>query len=92
MLLQLDEKVGPKKIRARKLTDRPQDPFEMLSQVVNGELQLSEFDVSSLDNNFRVMEILHAAKKSAKENRTVNWDEIFKNPAINAPSIQKEQK
>ena len=47
------------------------DPFSLLAAVVRGRVQLEAFDLSSLENNMLVMEILEAAKRSAKEHRTV---------------------
>jgi len=48
------------------------DPFTYLSKVVSGEIKLTPTDLSSLENNVIVVEILEAAKRSAKEKKTVN--------------------
>jgi predicted dehydrogenase len=48
------------------------DPFKYLASVVHGEVKLSPTDLSSLENNVIVVEILEAAKKSAKERRTIS--------------------
>ena len=48
------------------------DPFSYLAAVVHGEVKLSPNDLSSLENNVIVVEILEAAKKSAKEGKTIN--------------------
>jgi predicted dehydrogenase len=45
------------------------DPFGYLASVVHGEI--SEDDLSSLKTNMVVVEILDAARKSAKEGKTV---------------------
>ena len=53
--------------------ERPyNDPFAYLAGVVRGEVKLSATDLSSLENNVIVVEILEAAKKSAKEGKTNN--------------------
>ncbi len=57
-----------------KLQERPapyDDPFALLAAVVKNKITLSQYDVSSLANNMIVMEILEAAKESAKTGRTV---------------------
>lgn len=48
-----------------------QDPFAYLAAVVHGEIKVKPTDLSSLQNNMIVVEILEAAKKSAKEGRVV---------------------
>jgi len=48
------------------------DPFTYLGKVVNGEIKLSPTDLSALENNVIVVEILEAAKQSAKEKKTIN--------------------
>jgi len=53
--------------------ERPyNDPFAYLGAVVHGEVKLSPTDLSSLENNVIVVEILEAAKKSAKEGKTIS--------------------
>lgn len=47
------------------------DPFAYLAGVVRGNIRIPAFDPSSLENNMIVMEILEAAKKSAREGRRV---------------------
>jgi predicted dehydrogenase len=46
------------------------DPFAYLAAVVRGEVQSTD-DLSSLQNNMIVVEILEAARKSAKEGKTI---------------------
>lgn len=48
------------------------DPFKYLAGVVRGEIKVSPTDLSSLENNVIVVEILEAAKQSAKEKRTIS--------------------
>ncbi|TAH26886.1 MAG: gfo/Idh/MocA family oxidoreductase [Cytophagales bacterium] len=47
------------------------DPFSFFASVIKKEITPSPFDLSSLENNMAVMEILNAAIKSAKTNKTV---------------------
>ncbi len=56
------------------LEERPapyDDPFSMLAAVVKKEVTLPPFDLTSLENNMVVMEILDAARKSAKKGKRV---------------------
>ncbi|WP_111672001.1 Gfo/Idh/MocA family protein [Algoriphagus litoralis] len=50
------------------------DPFTMLMAVVRGKVELGRFDLSGLENNMLVMEILQAAKESAEIRETVYLD------------------
>ncbi|MDG2385714.1 MAG: Gfo/Idh/MocA family oxidoreductase [Pirellulaceae bacterium] len=52
------------------------DPFEYLAEVVRGTIQVKPTDLSSLQNNVTVVEILEAAKISADTSRTVRMDEL----------------
>ncbi len=47
------------------------DPFAYLAAVVRGEIRMEDTDLSALRNNMIVVEILEAAKKSAKEERRI---------------------
>jgi predicted dehydrogenase len=47
------------------------DPFAFFAAVVNGEVKVHPYDLSSLENNLIVMEILEAAKESSELKRTV---------------------
>ncbi len=56
------------------LEERPapfDDPFSLLAAVVRKEITLPPYDLSSLENNMVVMEILDAARKSAKKGKRV---------------------
>lgn len=48
------------------------DPFALFAAVISGKLQLEPFDPYSLENNMVTMEILDAAVKSSKQQKTVN--------------------
>lgn len=47
------------------------EPFAYLAAVVRGQITVGLSDLSSLENNMLVMEILDAAKRSAREGRLV---------------------
>jgi predicted dehydrogenase len=67
----LDEKLPE---RAFRLDPRPApytDPFSVLALVVRGKLKLDENDLYGLPINVTVVEILEAAKESAKSKKTV---------------------
>ncbi len=48
------------------------DPFALLAAVVNGKVTLPPYDMSSLENNMIVVEILEAAKKSATTGKLIS--------------------
>jgi len=50
------------------------DPFTLFAAVIKEEIVLDPFDLSSLENNMIVMEILEAARISAKTKRTIEID------------------
>ncbi|KAA5544087.1 Gfo/Idh/MocA family protein [Adhaeribacter rhizoryzae] len=57
-----------------KLDPRPEpytDPFSLLAAVVSGRLKLDKNDLYELPINITAVEILEAAKKSARTNKTV---------------------
>ncbi|MDJ0654190.1 MAG: Gfo/Idh/MocA family oxidoreductase [Xanthomonadales bacterium] len=47
------------------------DPFVMFGAVIRGEIELPPDDLSSLENNMVVMEILEAARQSAASGQTI---------------------
>ena len=53
------------------LTDGQQDSLDYLAAVLRGQVK-AEHDLSSLDTNMVVMQILDAARESAKTGRTIN--------------------
>jgi|SRR5690554_883955 len=68
---------GENQEKSRKLEPRPypyDDPFSFLAAVVSGKISAPADDLSALDNNVIVVEILEAAKKSAETGRTVKMD------------------
>jgi len=57
-----------------KLEERPtplNDPFALFVAVIQGEIKLKPTDLSSLENNMIVVEILEAARESAKTGKTI---------------------
>lgn len=48
------------------------DPFALFAAVIRNEITLAPFDLSSLENNMVVMEILDAAIRSAKTKKTID--------------------
>lgn len=52
-------------------TDVISDPFTYLAKVIRGQIEVPEFGLYSLENNLLVVEILEAAKQSAKSGKTV---------------------
>jgi len=57
-----------------KLSERPapfHDPFVHFAAVIRKEIILPPYDLSSLENNMLVMEILDAARKSAAKGKAV---------------------
>ncbi len=50
------------------------DPFALLKAVVRGHIKLDDFDLNALENNMLVVEILEAAKKSAKLKQTIQFN------------------
>lgn len=47
------------------------DPFSFFAAVVNNDIEVAPTDLSSLENNTIVVEVLEAAKKSAKSGKTI---------------------
>jgi predicted dehydrogenase len=59
------------KKRLNERTSPHNDPFAFLAAVINKEISFTKYDLSSLENNMIVMEILDAARLSAKKGRVV---------------------
>lgn len=73
-----EEKSGPYSDQADPLEKGFHDPFALFAQVINNKHNLSTYDVSSLENNLIVMQILEAAKLSAETNQTVDFNNFMK--------------
>jgi predicted dehydrogenase len=59
------------KVRIEKRDAPFDDPFSFLIAVIRNEIQMKPYDLSSLENNLVVVEILEAAIQSAKEGKTI---------------------
>mgnify|MGYP003649807403 FL=1 len=73
-ILLLSRKEGQKKEKAENLSPRENpynDPFSYLAAVVRGKIKVEADDLSSLENNLVVVEILDAAKESAKTGKRI---------------------
>lgn len=65
---------GNSGMQSEKLAEREapyNDAFTLLNAVVKGQISLPAYDLSSLENNMIVVEILEAAKKSARTGKAV---------------------
>ncbi len=69
-------------VEADPLPQGVHDPFAVLQKVVQENYQLPEYDVSSLENNERVMQILEAAKRSVETHKTIVWKDMFPEAAM----------
>ncbi|MEO0338401.1 MAG: Gfo/Idh/MocA family oxidoreductase [Bacteroidota bacterium] len=74
----LDEKDGPFQQALEPLEMGIHDPFALLTKVIKENYELPAFDLNTMDNNLIVMQILEAAKASAKTGEVVVWDAFFK--------------
>lgn len=62
------------KSQALSLSDQPaplDDPFSYFKAVIRGEVECKPHDLSALENNMLVVEILDAARESAKTGRAI---------------------
>ncbi|NNL02274.1 MAG: Gfo/Idh/MocA family oxidoreductase [Eudoraea sp.] len=66
------------KVKAIPLPKGLNDPFALMQQLVKEGYVLPPFSPSSIENNAIVMQILEAAKISAKNGSTVFWDDFVK--------------
>ncbi|MEO1010139.1 MAG: Gfo/Idh/MocA family oxidoreductase [Bacteroidota bacterium] len=64
-------------LKAPALSKGIHDPFALLHEVLKKGYELDAYDVSSLENNILVMQILEVAKRSAAENKTISWTDVF---------------
>lgn len=49
-----------------------EDPFCYFADVIMGKIKVAKYSVYSLENNLRVVEILDAARQSAKTGKSVS--------------------
>ena len=72
-----DEKKGSFTVKANPLKKGIHDPFAYFQKVVKENYIVNPFDLSALENNLLVMQILEAAKHAAKTGKTVIWNEFY---------------
>lgn len=71
MRYRLNEKEPEKKEKLAERSSPYDDPFSLFAAVIRKEITLPPYDLSSLENNMIVIEILDAAKQSAKTGKEV---------------------
>jgi predicted dehydrogenase len=71
-----NDKASMDKVKLEELAKPMDNSFRYLKAVIRGDIQLHPSDLSALENNMVVMEILQAAMISAKEGRTVLLSEL----------------
>jgi len=76
MKVMRSEKEGEKAVVAPGLTTPYNDPFSYFMAVIRGEVVPQQSDLSSLDNNLKVMAILQAAKFSANQGEKITLDKL----------------
>ena len=59
-------------VKLKDLDSPRNDPFTFLAALVKKQIALTPYELSSLENNMIVMEILDAAIRSAKTGKTIN--------------------
>ncbi|MEM6844900.1 MAG: Gfo/Idh/MocA family oxidoreductase [Bacteroidota bacterium] len=74
MRIRLGEKEQEKSTKAEERKNPYDDPFAYLAGVVRGTIEVKPTDLSALENNLIVMEILDAAIQSAKNGKTVELE------------------
>ena len=71
MRIRLENDKTERKNTLKELKTPYNDPFALFAALVREEITLPKYDLSSLENNMIVVEILDAAKKSAKTGKAV---------------------
>jgi predicted dehydrogenase len=71
MRFRASEKESEKTLEAEARKTPYDDPFAYLAGVVRGDIQVKPTDLSALENNLVVMEILDAAIRSSKSGKTI---------------------
>lgn len=69
--LQLKENLPEKEIHLPDLANPYDDPFAFFAAVINKKVQMEPYDLSSLENNMLVVELMEAAKTSSKSGMEV---------------------
>lgn len=71
MRYRLSENDTEQKVKLEERKAPFDDPFALLVAVIRNEITLPEYDLSSLENNMIVIEILEAAKVSSQTGQVV---------------------
>lgn len=77
MSIMENEKEGARTIEANPLPPNVSGPFTLLRRIVHENHTLEPFDLTSLENNRIVMQILDAARRSSEQNRTLFWNDLY---------------
>jgi len=77
MFVKDNDKAEVKSITAPPLPVGRNEPFVYFKNVVQGNIVMQTFDLSSPATNEIVVQILEAAKRSAKTGRTIVWNEFY---------------
>jgi len=72
------EEEGAYPVKAAPKKNGEHDPFALLTHIIKEGKQLPAFAPTSLENNEIVMQILEAAKESAKNGQTIVWEDFFR--------------
>lgn len=67
----------PFELTAEPLGEDFDDAFSILRKMVHEGYKLDNYDLSSLENNRIVIQILEAARRSSEQNRTLLWSELY---------------
>ncbi len=70
----ISEREGPRTLQAKVPPPPFDDPFAYLAAAVNGKIRIDPNDLSALENNLVVMEILDAAARSADSGKTIELE------------------
>lgn len=71
MRIRLENDKTEKTIKLEPRKNPYNNPFSYFAAAIRGKIEVSKTDLSSLENNMIVVEILEAAKKSAKAGKTI---------------------
>lgn len=80
MEIMTNQKKGMSEISAEPLSKGYDDPFALFQKVVKEDYKIHPNDPTALENNILVVQILEAAKESAKTGRTILWKEMYPSP------------
>ena len=72
-----NEKSGSKNITSSESANQIKDPFTYLHRVVKENYREPPFNLSSIENNKIVVQILQAAKRSAETGQTILWKDLY---------------